>query len=165
MDRQCLRDVTGSCTIRIDKDGRWYYQGSEMINKLVLEAFCNALEADENGRYRIVINQEVCYIDVEDTPFVVASLRGDPETGLSILLNTGELQPLDPDSLCIGKDNILYCFLKNGMKVRFSRAAYYLFAFMLEEDEQGNIILKLKDKIYPVLPEHLHRNGKGSTGT
>jgi hypothetical protein len=151
MDRQ-LRDVTGGCRIRIDKEGSWFYDGCEIINPLVLRAFCNALETDEHGRHRIVLGDELCYIDVEDTPFVITGIRGDPAIGLYVRLNTMETFPLDPTRLCIGQDNILYITLPTGMKVRFSRKAYYNLALMMEEDENGIIVLKIRDTVYPICP-------------
>jgi hypothetical protein len=145
-----LRDVTEYCSIRIDKDGRWYYEGNEIINEHVLAAFCNALEKDNDGRYRIVIEQEVCYVEVEDTPFVVASIRGDTRKGLSVLLNTAAVHELDPATLSIGENNVLYCTLQDGMRVRFSRAAYYLLAQMMEKDNKGNIVLKTGNTVHVV---------------
>jgi len=145
-----LRDVTSGCAIRIDKDGRWYYEGREIINHQVLSAFCDALEEDVDGRYRLVIEPEICYVEVEDTPFVVASIRGDTDNGLSVLLNTSAVHKLDPATLSIGENNILYCTIPDGMKVRFSRQAYYTLALMMEEDDQGNVCLKVGDTIYPV---------------
>jgi len=145
-----LRDVTSGCAIRIDKDGLWYYEGREIINPHVLSAFCDALEKDADGRYRIVIEPEICYVEIEDTPFVVASIRGDTDNGLSVLLNTTAVHELDPATLHIGEHNVLYCTLSDGMKVRFSRAAYYTLALMMEEDEKGNVCLKVGDMTYPV---------------
>jgi len=150
MQRKDLNDVTETCKIRIDKEGKWYYHGSEIVNPLILEYFQNALEKDEDGRYRIVLEHEMCYLDIEDTPFVVTSLKGNPETGLSLLLNTGDLHDLDPSTLSVGKDNVMYCTLPDGMSVRFSRAAYYTLALMMEEDEENNIVLKVGGKAYIV---------------
>jgi uncharacterized protein len=147
-----LRDVTSSCRIRIDKEGKWYFEGKEIINPLVLRAFCEALETDEDGRHRIVIRDELCYIDVEDTPFVISAIRGDQAAGLYLRLNTLETFPLDPTRLCIGQDNVLYAMLETGMKVRFTRSAYYSLAFMMEEDLSGNIVLKIRNTIYPICP-------------
>jgi hypothetical protein len=145
-----LRDVTSGCAIRIDKDGRWYYEGREIINPHILSAFCDALEEDSDGRYRLVIEPEVCYVEVEDTPFVVASIRGDTDNGLSVLLNTAAVHELDPATLSIGENNVLYCTLSDGMRVRFSRSAYYTLALMMEEDEEGNIVLKTDNTVYMV---------------
>jgi hypothetical protein len=119
---------------------------------LVLRAFCEALETDEEGRHRIVIRDELCYIEVEDTPFVISAIRGDQAVGLYLILNTLETFPLDPARLCIGQDNVLYATLENGMKVRFTRSAYYCLALMMEEDQSGNIVLKIRDIPYPICP-------------
>ncbi|MBN2298580.1 MAG: DUF1285 domain-containing protein [Deltaproteobacteria bacterium] len=145
-----FRDVTEYCLIRIDKDGRWYYEDREIINENVFLAFCNALEKDPEGKYRIVIESELCYVHVEDTPFVVSSIRGDKENGLYVLLNTSALHKLDPSTLSIGQKNVLYCMLPDGMKVRFTRAAYYMLALMMEEDEQGSITLTVGETVYPI---------------
>ncbi|MGC9325304.1 MAG: DUF1285 domain-containing protein [Desulfomonilia bacterium] len=147
-----FRDVTAGCPIRIDKEGTWYYQGKEIINPLVLRAFYDALEQEPDGRYRIVIPPEVCYVDVEDTPFVVSAIRGDQKTGLLIKLNSLDTYPLDPEKLQIGEDNVLYITLPDGMNVRFSRAAYYALAMMMEEDENGNIVLTSGDTVHVVYP-------------
>ena len=147
-----FRDVTEHCLIRIDKEGKWFYEENEIINPHVLHAFCKSLEKDENGRYRIVIKQEICYVQIEDTPFVVATIRGDKEKGISILLNTCDQHKLDPSTLKIGDQNVLYCCLEDGMKVRFSRAAYYQLALMMEEDEKGVISLTVEDTTYRVYP-------------
>lgn len=145
-----LRDVTPGCNIRIDKDGRWYYEGREIINLQILSAFCDALEEDSDGRYRLVIEPEICYVEVEDTPFVVAAIRGDTDNGLFVLLNTAAVHKLDPLTLSIGENNVLYCTLSDGMRVRFSRAAYYTLALMMEEDEEGNVCLRVGDTTYPI---------------
>ena len=145
-----FRDVTSGCAIRIDKDGRWYYEGREIINPQVLSAFCDALEKDVDGRYRLVIDPEICYVEVEDTPFVVASIRGDADNGLSVLLNTSAVHELDPATLSIGENNVLYCTLPDGMKVRFSRQAYYTLALMMEEDAEDNIVLKTGNAVHMV---------------
>jgi uncharacterized protein len=151
-----LRDITSHCRIRIDKDGKWYYENNEIINPLVLRSFCEALEKDEAGRYRIVMDSEVCYIEVEDTPFVVSTIRGDQQCGLFIRLNNFETHPLDPDRLCIGEDNVLYIILPDGMRVRFTRPAYYTLALMMEEDSDGNIILNICGNIHSICPKFIN---------
>ena len=97
-----FRDITPYCRIRIDKEGRWYYEENEIINPLVLRSFCQSLERDGQGRYRIIMNSELCYVEVEDTPFVVSAIRGDPQCGLYLRMNTMETFPLDPGKLSFG---------------------------------------------------------------
>ena len=152
MDRQ-LRDVTEGCRIRIDKEGKWFYEGCAIINPLVLRAFCEALETDEHGRHRIVISDELCYIEVEDTPFVISAIRGDPTIGLYIRLNTLETYPLDPTKLSVlVMTTSCMPYYPIGMKVRFTGPAYYSLALLMEQDETGTIVLKIRDTIYPICP-------------
>ncbi len=146
-----LRDVTGDCRIRIDKDGRWYYEGAEIVNPMVIKTFCKALAKDGQGRYCIVIDPEVCYVEVEDTPFVVTCIRGEKETGLYLHLSNFDTVPLDPQRLFIGEGNVLYYTMPGGMKVRFTRQAYYSLANMMEEKD-GSIVIRIRDRTHALCP-------------
>jgi uncharacterized protein len=148
-----LRDVTPYCRIRIDKEGKWFYENNEIINPLVLRSFCQALEKDDQGRYRIVMDSEICYVEIEDTPFVISAIRGDPQCGLYLRMNNLETHPLDPEQLSVGEDNVLYTMLPDGMKVRFTRPAYYALALMMEEDQEGNIVLMICGKSHVIFPK------------
>lgn len=144
-----LRDVSANTRIRIDKDGRWFYEESEIIHPTILKLFCDSLEIDEQGRYRIIVENELCYIAVEDAPFIVRIIRGDCECGFELFLNNLQTEPLDPETLFFGNDNIMYARLANGIVVKFSRAAYYQLALMMDENETGGICLTVKGKSYP----------------
>jgi len=146
-----LRDITEYCCIRIDKDGKWFYEDKEIINPNVLQGFWKALRKDPDGRYKIVMEPEVCYVDVEDCPFVVASILGDKENGLVMVLNTSWAYPLQPEKLEIGLDNVLYTTLPNRIRVRFSRPAYYNLALMMDHDENGSIVLNVEGRKYQIL--------------
>jgi len=145
-----LRDITQSCRIHIDKDGRWFYEGSEITHPYILNTFYSALEKDEHGRYRIVIKPEVCYVDVEDTPFVITSVSGDSEHGYYITLNNSKVYKLDPSKVWVGDNNVLYTRLPDGMKVRFSRVAYYDLALKMEENETGDVVLNVGGHTYKI---------------
>ncbi len=147
-----LRDISKNCRIYIDKEGRWFYEGKEIIHPKVLDAFYSSLEMDDKGRYRIVMEPEVCYVEVEDTPFVVVSISGDREHGYKMRLNNSQVYTLDPSLLWIEGDNMLYTKIDNGMKVRFSRSAYYGFCLEMEEDNSGDIVLCVEGKTYTILP-------------
>ena len=60
--------------IRIDKEGIWYYKGAHMFRKEILGVFFKHLRIDECGKYLIELGSESCYIDVEDTAFVVVAV-------------------------------------------------------------------------------------------
>jgi hypothetical protein len=129
--------------IKIDKDGIWYYNGAHMFRKEILSVFFQNLRIDECGRYLIELGPERCYLHVEDTAFVVAAVYKTklPCNGgeqIEILLNDDSCEKLETDSLYTGRDNVLYCRVKEGrFAARFSRNSYYQLAEFIEQSENG----------------------------
>lgn len=144
------------CLIRIDKEGRWYHQGVEMVRKDFIRMFYEHLQRDAQGRYIIVWEGRPCYLEVEDTAYVV--MRVDPpESGgredqeFRLALSDGSTEPLDPSTLQVGEGHVLYCMVKGGrFPARFLRPAYYQLASCLQEDAEGNIVLEVKGRRYPL---------------
>jgi hypothetical protein len=130
--------------IRIDKEGVWYYKGAHMFRKEILCVFFEHLKIDECGRYLIELNEERCYLDVEDTAFVVTAVyktkrQDDGRVQIDILLSDDSCEKLEINSLHVGKDNVLYCQVKEGIfTARFSRNSYYQLAEFIEQSENGN---------------------------
>ena len=126
------------CDIRIDKDGVWYYKGNEIFREEIVKYFYQNLKKDEAGRYLIELEDDRCYLEVDDTPFIVRGVyrciaEEDNEECIYLLLSDKSVEKLDPDSLWAGKDNVLYCSIKNGAFVaRFSRSSYYQIADFIE---------------------------------
>ncbi len=129
------------CNIRIDKDGVWYYKGAEMFRREIVNFFYQNLRQDESGRYLIELPNDRCYLDVEDAPFVVKSVHravseADSRVSIHLLLSDDTVEPLDPETLRIGNDNVLYCSVRNqAFAARFLRASYYQLAHDIEYDE------------------------------
>jgi hypothetical protein len=125
--------------IYIDKDGKWFHNGAEMINRGIVLDFYSHLTIDDSGIYIIKRGNETCYVEVEDAPFIVtrvdfAGADGKVErVRLSLIDETHET--LEPETLIIGEGNILYCTIKQGLfRARFSRAAYYQLASRIKEE-------------------------------
>jgi hypothetical protein len=120
--------------IQIDKDGIWYFRGTEMIRRDIVQHFYQHLKTDDAGAYfYIEIDDERCPVRVEDVPYVIKSvelstpLHGDEKPCIMISLTDGNTEVLDLERpLRQGKDNVLYCRVKNDkFEARFSRPAYY----------------------------------------
>ncbi|MEA3471269.1 MAG: DUF1285 domain-containing protein [Thermodesulfobacteriota bacterium] len=128
-------------SIKIDKEGVWYYNGAEMFRKDIVNLFYEGLKRDESGQYRIELENDWCFIEVEDVPFVVKAVsksgsKGEGSETIEIFLNDGSSEELDLSSIRAGKDNVLYCTVKKGeFDARFSRAAYYQIADYIDHDE------------------------------
>jgi hypothetical protein len=157
MDRNY--DEIPSCTIYVDKEGRWFHKGAPIIHREILLLFYQCLSVDEQGHYIIKFKDQVCRLDVEDTPFVVLSTDfvragGDGEKNRFILHLTDDTkEELAPETLRIGPDNVLYCKIRGGkFRARFSRPSYYQLARHVEEEpETGRYFVCPNKKKYYLL--------------
>lgn len=143
------------CEIRIDKEGVWYYRGAEMFRKDIVNLFYQNLRRDHDGRYLLELENDRCYLDVEDTPFVVRGVDRIEEgrkEAIHLDLIDDTTEPLEPSTLRIGPDNVLYCFVKKGaFEARFSRAGYYQIAQYIDYDSTGDsFFIKLNGQSYPI---------------
>ncbi len=136
------------CNIRIDKEGNWYYKEAPIIREDIYLLFNQHIVRGSDGRYLLHIGNEKCYLEVDDTPFVIkrVSLRAD----FKILLNDATQETLRLDTLRVGTDNILYCKVKDGeFDARFSRPSYYQFAEHIAYDEvEDRYFIPLDEKRY-----------------
>jgi uncharacterized protein len=151
-------DATPYLKLIVDKEGRWFQNGVEIIHPRVQKQFLEALEKKPEGGYRIRIGREVCSVEVEDTPFIVSRILEIDER-VRLELNDGSSEILDPETLWINRENVPYILVKNGeFPARLSRPAFYELARTLDFDENRKIfVLSLRGKSWPVRSE----NGEG----
>ncbi len=139
-------DGIAPCLIHIDKDGKWFHKGVEMIRRDFVLSFFQQMELDDAGRYIIFWGGRRCTVDVEDTAFVVRGVSKQNEKGgdgarFKISLSDETEEELRPDTLYLGKANVLYCRVKNGaFPARFNRAAYYQLAAHVETDGDDYVL-------------------------
>ncbi len=144
------------CLIFIDKEGHWYHEGTEMIHREFIQLFYQNLELDSLGRYVINWKKERCYVEVEDTAFVVRRVlyqegNQGQNSRLILYLSDDTKEELIPDTIFIGEGNVLYCKVKNRtFPARFNRDSYYQLAQYIEEEE-GTYYLPLNGKRYNML--------------
>jgi hypothetical protein len=140
--------------ISLDKEGTWFYQGQQIVNRQVYLLFSQSLEQDGSGRYILRIGQETCPIAVEDTPFVVTDIypvsRGDSgKNSFTIRLNDETEEVLNLETLFVGKDNVLYCEVKERkFKARFLRPSYYRLAEHIVQEGEDRFYIPLNGKNY-----------------
>jgi hypothetical protein len=142
------------CHIRIDKEGNWYYQDLPIINKEIYLHLNKCLKKDPSGKYVLLMNGEKCYLEVEDTPYVIQEVCLGSATkrnpSLFVRLNDGTEEELRVDTLRVGKDDVLYCKVKDAQyDARFLRASYYQLAKFLQYDGERYYLLVEGKKTYP----------------
>ena len=110
--------------IRFGRDGRWYSDDEPIVNPRIADLFARHITRAEDGSWWLRIGDERAKIVVDDTPFVVTRVDGDPQRGFRITLNDRSTEDLAPSSLAFGDGDVLYCDVKSGAhRARFLRAA------------------------------------------
>lgn len=137
----------------VDREGRVFHEGSEIVDPQVLRFFLRAMTRTPNGRHLVVCQGEHNWFAPADTPFVVRRL------GLALegaQLRTVELhfagdyhEPLDAATL-EAENGVLYCRVRGGaFRARFGRLAMQQLAPFLSE-EAGEPGLTLVARRYPI---------------
>lgn len=126
-----------------------------MQRRDIIALFYRHFVRDESGLYFIEIGPQRYRVDVEDTAYVVWAAhwicRGNQsEECVCLVLSDDSIEPLDPGTLRIGRNNVPYCRVKNGcFDARFSRSGYYQLAEHVQYDP-------LRDAYYICLSGRLH---------
>jgi hypothetical protein len=137
--------------ISFRKDGNWYNDEERIENPRIALLFSQSIKQNPDGSYFLQVAEERAAITVEDTPYVVKSLADDGAGGFAMILNDDTREPLDPTSLEIGADNVLYSRVKGGRhRARFLRPAYYHLSGNFEADTSGRFFIQIGRKKYPL---------------
>ena len=107
-----------------------------MSRRDIIALFYKHLERDESHRYYIQIGRQRYPVNVEDTAYVVWTVRwSGAEERFHLLLSDYSIESLDLTSLRIGQESVPYCKVKDGrFDARFSKSGYYQLADHIEHD-------------------------------
>jgi len=137
--------------IRFGRDGRWYADGEPIANPHIADLFSRHVHRRDEGGYMLRIGDEQARIVVDDTPYVVtgATIGGDHRIWIDLNDHTREC--LDPRTLEIGPDEVLYCRVKGGREpARFLRPAYYQLAEHIDAASPGRFVLHMAGGEHPI---------------
>ena len=130
--------------IKFGKDGRWYSDDEIIPNRAIGRLFSRALQVLPDGRARLELGEDRADVILEDTPWVVTAIEGGPAQGFTVVLNDETREPLDPTTLRIGAENVLYCRVKNAAhEARWLRPAYYDLMRHAETAPGGAVVLSV----------------------
>ena len=152
-----VEDGVAPCLIHIDKEGTWFHKGVEMIRREFVRSFFQQMELDAVGQYIISWGGKRCYVDVADTAFVVRRVSPAKEEtgkgpGFVLALSDDTEEALVPNTLYMGKENVLYCRVKGGgFPARFNRAAYYQLAAYIEAEGE-DYVLPINGRKFKIAP-------------
>lgn len=141
-----MEQVTREYHYRVDREGRIYHDGTEIVDPATLRFFLLALTRTLEGRWLAVCQGERNWFEPEggrpdDTPFIVQRLRLTVESGrlraVELCLAGDYREPLDPATL-EQNDERLFCAVRRGAsRARFGRLAMQQLAPYLSDGPDG----------------------------
>lgn len=141
-----MNQVTREYHYRVDREGRIYHDGTEIVDPATLRFFLLALTPTPEGRWLAVCQGERNWFESEgrrpeDTPFIVQRLRLTVESGrlraVELCLAGDYREPLDPATLEQDGER-LFCAVRRGaFRARFGRLALQQLAPYLSEGPDG----------------------------
>jgi hypothetical protein len=136
---------SGEIDIRIDREGRWYHEGTRIERQPLVDLFATILRLEANGYY-LVTPVEKMKILVEEVPFIAVDLdvRGSGEDKqLLFSTNVG-------DYIIAGKEHPIhmraerpFILVRDGLEARIQRSVFY--RLVDEGEAQGNDLVVYSD--------------------
>lgn len=140
---------------RVDREGRIFHDGSEIVDPATLRFFLLALQRTPDGRWLAMCQGERNWFESADTPFVVQRLGLDAVDGrlraVELRLAGDYHEPLDPATL-EDDGRRLFCRVRKGsFLARFGRIALQQIGPWITE-EGGRPYLALGGRRYALTP-------------
>jgi hypothetical protein len=140
---------------RVDREGRIYHDGTEIVDPATLRFFLLALQRTADGRWLALCQGERNWFETADTPFVVQRLgleaAADRLSSVELRLAGDYRERLDPATL--EHDGLqLFCRIRKGaFPARFGRVAMQQIAPWLVGAPEGPA-LELAGRRYLLMP-------------
>ena len=136
--------------IRLDGEGRFWHEGEEVRHAGLRAALWRWLDRNPDGRHVLRLDERrFVYLDVDDVPHLVRSLRWDGDRAW-ILLADGTEEELEYATVHLRGGGAAYCKVKGGrLEARISTAAWGSLAERLLERGEG-VFLQAAGKGFPL---------------
>jgi uncharacterized protein len=137
----------------VDRDGRFFHDGTEIVDAPTLRFFLLAMKREPDGRYLVVCQGERNWFAAPDTPFVVQRVHlardGAALGAVELELAGGYRERLDPATLQSAGGQ-LGCRVRQGaFPARFGRVALQQIAPFIQDDS-GVACLSLGGQTHPI---------------
>ncbi len=109
--------------IRIRKNGKWYFGGSEMFRRNILNVLAAHI-VKEDGSYFIKLGDDINPLVVEDVPFYATGIIEEAAALKLVFFDLQEMV-LDQEQKLYFKDEIPYISFKWAGDTRLSRGVYW----------------------------------------
>ena len=121
----------GDIDIRINAEGCWFHEGTEIKRQRLVELFATVLRRDPDG-FCLVTPAEKLRIHVEDAPFIAIDMESDGkgrERRLVLATNVGDHVLVDAEHPITVNDNEgeprPYVEVRDGLQALIARSVFY----------------------------------------
>lgn len=137
-------------TIRIDQEGRFWHDGQRVGHPALEQALRTWIARHpDDGRPILTNGYDWCYFKVDDAPLRVDALRVEGDA-VTLVLFDGSEEPLDPATLSLGEDGVVYARARGGaLEARFSRHAQTQLAPLLVQGEPPTLAVGGRELALP----------------
>lgn len=140
----------------LDKEGRIWHDGTEVTDPRFAMVVHRNMQNTPDG-FLSICQGERCEFEVEDVPYVVQQIAFHKDERqqvrrIDLIFGGGYSEKLDPSTLHVAGENVLYCRVRNGVfRARFSRKAYFQLIPLIQEDAKTqNYFLELNAARFPI---------------
>ena len=155
-------DFCGDIDMRIMRNGKWFYMGSEIKRPAMIKLFSRILRLDEDNHYYLVTPVEKVRIQVEDAPFVATSIHQETKNGVKNLYFTTNLNeeillsnqnPIDIKIDINTEEPSPYILVRKNLKALISRSVFYELIDLAKKqtiDSAEYLILESNNEIFKI---------------
>ncbi|MGH1371628.1 MAG: DUF1285 domain-containing protein [Cellvibrionaceae bacterium] len=143
-------EFNGDLDMRIDREGRWFYQGGEIKRSAMVKMFSSILRREEDDYY-LLTPVEKWRIQVEQAPFLMVAMRvenaGAEDQCIVLQTNVG-------NEVLLGRDNPLWLVesdrgeqlpmieVRSGLPGLLSRSVFYEMVEQVAREEGGRYFVE-----------------------
>ena len=138
--------------IVLDEQGRFWNAGVLVEHARIAAAFATFIRKHpEDGRFILTNGWDWTYFTVKDAPFFVRHVDVAAGDAPVLRLSDGTEEPLDPGTVTVSGEGILYAKVKGGeFEARFLASAQSAMVAVLAEGEGGEPCVELRGARFPV---------------
>lgn len=127
-------DFCGDIDMKIMRNGKWFYMGTEIKRPAMVKLFSGILRLDTDNCYYLITPVEKVRITVEDAPFIATSLISETVDNIDYLFfitNVNEkvlLSKINPLEIKIDnktEEPSPYILVRKNLKALISRSVFY----------------------------------------
>lgn len=138
--------------IVLDERGRFWNGPFLIDHDAMSRAFASWIRRHpDDGRFVLTNGYDWTYFTVKDAPFFVRGVHGESDGGVGLELFDGTVEALDPTSISVSEDGVLFAMVKGGEYLaRFLQPAQTQMTDFIDEGTAGEPCLRVSGKTYRI---------------